>query len=168
MHKYISQPVVISAEIFDVLKGFSCGVPKMDEILQSRTLLAELNTQNPQAYCVYNQEEDLVAFYIVGKISMPIDANGEEHYVEMVDIACLAVAEKYRYKRVGTAILDDICEMADAIVPDGDYIHVEALDLDDGSYSAVRFYEKYGFQYDSRAGSDAARMFYPLVLSREC
>lgn len=156
------QPVAISAEIFNILDDFYCGEKVMDDILHSRALFAELNTQNPQAYCVYSKSGVLVAFYIVGRISMPIGDEYEVHYVDMVDISCLAVAKKYRYQGLGTAILDEICERADSIVPNGDFIHVEALDLDDGSYSAVGFYEKFGFQYSSRAGEDAARMFFSL------
>jgi len=162
MSKYIFQPVAISAENFSKLQNFSCGVKLMDEILHSQVLAAELNTLDPQAYYVFSREKgSLLAFYIVGKICMPID-DGHLHYVEMVDIACLAVAKEYQGQHIGTDILDHICEQADSIVPDGDFIHVEALDLDDGSYSAVGFYERYGFRYSSRAGADAARMFLML------
>lgn len=162
MNKFIFRPIALSAEIFDILKGFSCGVKAMDDILHSQTLLAELNTSNPQAYCVYAENGVLAAFYILGEISMPIIDEGEVHYVNMIDISCLAVAESYRYQGLGTAILDWICEKSVSLMPAIDFIHVEALDLDDGSYSAVGFYEKFGFQYNSRAGEDLARMFFPL------
>ncbi len=162
MNKFTFRPVVLSAEIFDILNDFNCGVKTMDDILHSRALLAELNTSNPKAYCVYTENGILAAFYILGEISMPIIDEGEVHYANMVDISCLAVAKSYRNQGLGTAILDWICEKSALMIPAIDFIHVEALDLDDGSYSAVGFYEKFGFQYNSRAGEDLARMFFPL------
>lgn len=162
INKFLFQPVVISAEIFDILEGFHCGVKTMDDILHSRVLLAELNSTHPQAYCVYAENGTLAAFYILGEICMPITDEGKTHHVNMVDISCLAVAESYRYQGLGTAILDWICEKSASKTPAVDFIHVEALDLDDGSYSAVGFYEKFGFQYNSRAGGDLARMFFKL------
>ena len=162
MNNYQIQPVGISADIISLLSGFYCGLKLMDEILHSQGLLSELHTDNPMAYCVYNEQKLLVGFCIAGQISLPYETDGGYAYVDMVDIACLAVHKDFQYRGIGTAILDYICKKADIICSGADFIHVDALDLDDGSYSAVPFYQKYGFSYCSRSGEDAARMLYAL------
>lgn len=162
MHKYIIQPVEISADLLPILSDFSCGVEPMDEILHSQGILSELHTEDPVAYCVYTEEHKLVGFCIAGVVNQQIDLDGHTYFLDMIDVACLAVHKDYQYKGIGTAILNLLCEKAESIVPDALFLHVEALDLDDGSYSAVPFYQKYGFVYSSRSGQDAARMFYML------
>ena len=57
MNNYQIQPVEISADIISLLSGFYCGVKLMDEILHSQGLLSELHTDNPMAYCVYNEQK---------------------------------------------------------------------------------------------------------------
>ena len=56
MNNYQIQPVEISADIISLLSGFYCDVKLMDEILHSQGLLSELHTDNPMAYCVYNEK----------------------------------------------------------------------------------------------------------------
>jgi len=124
--------------------------------------LAELHTESPVAYGVYTDSQLLVGFCIAGIVHHQIDFGEQSFSVDMVDIACLAVRKEFQYQGIGTAMLNVICDKADQLVPDGMFLHVEALDLDDGSYSAVPFYQKYGFVYYSRSGEDAARMFYRL------
>lgn len=62
MNNYQIQPVEISADIISLLSGFYCGVKLMDEILHSQGLLSELHTDNPMAYCVYNEKKLLGCF----------------------------------------------------------------------------------------------------------
>lgn len=162
MHNYRFQQAELSADLLPILREFSSGVEAMDDILHSKLLLAELHTDEPQAFFVKTEEDANAAFFIIGKIYIPFGDKDHEEYYEMIDVACLAVAEEYRNQGLGTAILDYICEKADKIIPECDFIHVDALDLDDGSYSAVPFYKKYGFVLHSRSGVDAARMFYSI------
>lgn len=162
MSEYKFQQVDISADLIPILHNFTCGVEAMDEILHSKVLLAELHTDEPRAVFVKTQSGENAAFFIYGKIYLPFDNGIGVEHVEMIDIACLAVAENFRNLGIGTAVLDYICEKADTLVPDCDLVHVDALDLDDGSYSAVPFYKKYGFVLYSRSGPDAARMFYSI------
>lgn len=162
MGDYTIRSVDISPDLLPLLREFSCGVPEMDGILHSQGLLAELYVDNPVAYCVYNAEQELVGFCIIGKINLPLEYDGHCEYLDMVDVACLAIREDYRYLGIGTAILDLVCDKAEALVPGVEYVHVDALDLEDGTYSAVPFYQKYGFRYAARAGKDVACMFYAL------
>lgn len=162
MDNYSFQSVEISANIIPLLADFTCGVEMMDDILHSQGLLSELNTENPVAYCVYDDNHVLVGFCIWGIIYQPVDFNGECELIPMIDIACLAVHKDYQFRGIGTAILNVVCEKSSNIIPSVQFVHVDALDCEDGSYSAVPFYIKYGFEYYSRAGEDAARMLYKL------
>lgn len=162
MDSYSFQSVEISASLLPLLADFTCGVGMMDDILHSQGLLAELHTDNPVAYCVYNECHVLVGFCIWGTIDQPIDFSGSCELIPMIDVACLAVHKDYQYRGIGTAILNVVCEKSSNAVPSAKFIHVDALDCDDGSYSAVPFYLKYGFEYYSRAGEDVARMLYRL------
>ena len=91
-----------------------------------------------------------------------MEYEGHCEYLDMIDVACLAIREDYRYMGIGTAVLDLVCDKAEVLVSGVEYVHVDALDLEDGTYSAVPFYQKYGFRYAARAGKDVARMFYAL------
>ncbi len=152
----------ISADILPLLRDFSCGVKDMDEILHSHGLLAEIYVEDPVAYCVHAQNNELVGFCIIGKINFPIEYEGHTEHVDMVDIACLAVRKDYQCRGIGTAILNLVCNKAEDFIPNVEFLHVDALDLEDGTYSAIPFYQKYGFQYAARAGQDVACMFYML------
>lgn len=162
MHKFSIYSATISADLLPILANFSCGEAVMDEILHSQSLLTELHTDNPIAYCVYSDAQQLVGFCIAGVINQQIELDGHNYGLDMIDVACLAVHKDFRYMGIGTAILNMLCEKANDFLPNATFLHVEALDLDDGSYSAVPFYQKYGFFYSSRSGQDAARMFYKL------
>lgn len=162
MGNYTIQSVEISPDLFPLLQEFSCGVPDMDDILHSQALFAELNIDDPVAYCVYHAEQELVGFCIIGKIHLPIEYAGHCEYLDMIDVACLAVRKDYQCLGIGTAILDLVCDKAEVLVPGVEYVHVDALDIEDGTYSAVPFYQKYGFRYAARAGKDVACMFYAL------
>ena len=160
---FVIQPVEISADILYILKDFTCGVDEMDEILHSPLFVAELNTDNPRGFLIKNGMCDLIGVLIIGETSVPIEYEKEKtSYLDMVDIACLAIHKDFQYKKIGTAILNWVCSKANDFIPDVEYLHVDALDLQDGSYSAVPFYERFGFQYIDRSGVDTARMVYAL------
>lgn len=65
MNNLVIQPVEVLADILPLLKDFTCGVPEMDEILHSQGLLAEMDVDNPIAYCVYNEKKKLIGFCII-------------------------------------------------------------------------------------------------------
>lgn len=135
----------------------------MDGILHSQCLLAELEIGKPVAYCIYNTENRLVGFCIIGQTSYSFADIGIQDFLPTVEIACLAVHQTYQHQKVGTAILDKIREKINEYMPEAIFMHVDALDLNDETYSAVPFYEKYGFDYYTRSGSDTASMFYQLM-----
>lgn len=160
---FVIQPVEISADILYILKDFSCGVVEMDEILHSPLFVAEMNTLNPRGFLINTEDGILIGLLILGETSVPIEyEEGKLSYFGMVDIACLAVRKDFQYKGIGTEILNWVCSKANEFMPDVEYLHVDALDLKDGSYSAVPFYERFGFQYVDRSGVDTARMVYAL------
>lgn len=162
MNSFHFQQVEISADLLSLLSDFTCGVSTMDAILHSQCLFSELNIEEPIAYCVYNAENMLVGFCIVGKTTYSLEYDDQWYSLPMIDIACLAVHTNYRYQGVGTAILNMICTKAAKYMPEATHLHVDALDLNDGTYSAVGFYEQYHFEYYARSGPDTAKMFYQL------
>lgn len=117
MGDYTIRSVDISPDLLPLLREFSCGVPEMDGILHSQGLLAELYVDDPVAYCVYNAGQELVGLCIIGKINLPLEYEGHCEYLDMIDVACLAVRKDYRYLGIGTAILDLVCDKAEALVP---------------------------------------------------
>lgn len=161
MNDLVIRSVEVSADILPLLKDFTCGVPEMDGILHSQGLLAEMDVDNPIAYCVYGGKGKLIGFCIIGSLSLPIEYNGHCEYVDTIDIACLAIHKDYQCVGIGTAILNFVCDKAEHLMPGVEFLHVDALDLENG-YSAVPFYQKYGFRYAARSGKDVACMFYTL------
>lgn len=154
--------VPITSEILIQLQDFSCGIGAMDDILHSQNLLAGLSENEMSAYFVYAPNGELIGFYVLDIIGLEIKDNDYDDFLNVVDIACLAVRKDYQRQGVGSAILKKIYDQAEQMNPQGLYLHVEALSLDDASYSAVPFYEKNGFIYIAPAGNDIIRMLYKM------
>lgn len=100
MNDLVIQSVEVSADILPLLKDFTCGVPEMDGILHSQGLLAEMDVDNPVAYCVYGGQRKLIGFCIIGSLSLPIEYNGHCEYVDTIDITCLAIHKDYQYTKL--------------------------------------------------------------------
>lgn len=162
MRNYLFQSVEVSAELLPLLATLPTGVPLMDKILHSQAILANLSDDDLRAYCVFTEDKRLVGFCLLGIMSLSIETEDSYYCEDMIDVACLAIHKEFQHQGIGTAILEYILDNADSILPNVEYLHVDALDMDDGSYSAVPFYKKFGFKLYARSGEDAARMFYSI------
>ena len=129
----------------DELKGMSCGVRVMDEVLHSPILMAGLDELQCDAYLVHNREGVLVGFFAVNIDRLEMVVDGKSFYHDALDIAYLAVKKEYQRHGIGTAIINKILELSEQKNPDGVYVSVDALYLPEENYWASPFYEKLGF-----------------------
>lgn len=141
MGDLIYTPLVDAEE----LKGMSCGVRVMDEVLHSPILLAGMYELQCDAYLVHNQEGVLVGFFAVNMDRLEFMLDGKSYYHDALDIAYLAVSKDYQRQGIGTAIINKILEISEQKNPDGVYVSVDALYLPVDNYWASPFYEKLGF-----------------------
>lgn len=168
------------------LDAFCSGIEAMDKFIQNDFRLSVEN-HYCSAYGVWLGEE-LVAIYALSFDSLDLDYDDKEelqaglsstgspnldsHYegtfyakprYPALDIAYLAVQEKYRGRGIGTAIIEQIAEDARSQSFAGcQFLTVEALVTKE--YSAVGFYDRCGFSANElrKPYKDTIRMFRTL------
>ena len=145
----------------DLLNGFECGIPVMDEFI--RTQLDDLLSNDPRysLYVVRNDGADIVAFFVIS-IGAFVDNKGE--YADLpfgkpwgymdedselrsclryptLEIDYLAVRKDCRNNGIGHQVVLELIGLATE--RDMFFLTVDAYH--DASYSAIPFYEKQGF-----------------------
>ena len=189
---YIIQELV-SKELtdFHCLESFSTGVEAMDNFIQGDFRMSVEN-HYCTAYGVWYGEE-LIAVYALSFDSLDLDSDDKEElqtgisntgtpeidwnyrdtfYAKprypALDIAYLAVQQKYRGKRIGYAIVEQIAIDARTQTFAGcQFLTVEALATSE--YSAVGFYQRCGFTANEvrKPYKDTLRMFRTLYANEE-
>lgn len=171
---------------FQALNSFSSGVEDMDNFIRGDFRLSVEN-HFCQAYFVkYNDE--LVAVFALSFDSLDLDTDDKEelqtgismtgtpdvdwNYEDIfyakprypaMDIAYLAVQQKWRGKHIGDFLIQQIADLARKQTLAGcQFLTVEALATNE--YSAVGFYERCGFTANEvkKPYKDTLRMFKTL------
>lgn len=151
----------------ECLKDFVCGVPPMDRFIHDG-----LQLSMDHNYCrtyIVTENDDVIALFALSFDSVDLDEDDKEELAcgiastgipdvavdyedtfyskrryPALDIAYLAVAENLRGRHLGTAIVDQIVQMAETQDLAGcQFVSVEALKTE--PWSAVMFYDKCGF-----------------------
>lgn len=166
------------------IENLICGIKVMDEFLHSDSLSESLIIHQCESYTVIENEE-IIAFFALDMTTLELDDDYKvelladwldaakpefntqeelEDFLEcnkfdVVDIAYLAVSEKYQRRGYGSKIMSIIFDLARKKNPKGIFITVDALNLPKENYSAAPFYEKFGFQRMQPPTIDTIRMF---------
>lgn len=181
-HKWAIEPL----RDFSILKDFDCGIETMNKFIRNGF---QLSVENHfcEAYAV-TAEHDLVGIFALSFDSIDLDSDDKEelqqgvstaskpmmdyNYEEIfyskrrypaLDIAYLAIQEKWRGQNIGKAIVSEIAEKTKRQHFAGcQFITVEAYSTHD--YSAVGFYHSCGFAASEikNPNKDTLRMFMPL------
>lgn len=145
----------------DLLNGFECGIPVMDEFIHTQLDTFLRNNPRYTLYIVKNDEADVVAFFVISTGAF-VDDKGE--YTELpsgepwgyldedlgpqacqrfptLEIDYLAVRQDCRNKGIGHHVMLELIGLATE--RDVFFLTVDAYH--DTSYSAIPFYEKQGF-----------------------
>ena len=184
---------LVSKELtdFHCLDSFYSGVEVMDKFIQGDFRMSVEN-HYCTAYGVWYGDE-LVAVYALSFDSLDLDSDDKDElqmgisstgtpevnwnyrdtfYAKprypALDIAYLAVQQKYRGKRIGYAIVEQIATDARTQTFAGcQFLTVEALATSE--YSAVGFYERCGFTANEvrKPYKDTLRMFRTLYANEE-
>jgi GNAT superfamily N-acetyltransferase len=184
---------LVSKELtdFHCLDSFYSGVEAMDKFIQGDFRMSVEN-HYCTAYGVWYGDE-LVAVYALSFDSLDLDSDDKDElqmgisstgtpevnwnyrdtfYAKprypALDIAYLAVQQKYRGKRIGYAIVEQIATDARTQTFAGcQFLTVEALATSE--YSAVGFYERCGFTANEvrKPYKDTLRMFRTLYANEE-
>ena len=173
---------------FHVLEDFCSGIESMDAFIRKDFRLSVEN-HFCQAYVVMLKEE-VVALFALSFDSLDLDYDDKEelqsgispagtpdmdwNYQETfyskprypaLDIAYLAVEEKWRGKHIGDFLISRIADLARSQTLAGcQFLTVEALATKE--YSAVGFYDKCGFTPNElkKPYKDTIRMYMPLYI----
>ena len=176
---------------FHCLKAFHSGVEAMDKFIRGDFRLS-VETHYCTAYGIWYKDE-IVAIYALSFDSLDLDSEDKEelrtglsstespaidwNYKETfyakprypaLDIAYLAVQEKFRGNNIGRAIIKMITEQARSQSFAGcQFLTVEALATKE--YSAVGFYQRCGFTANEvrKPYKDTLRMFRTLYSNEE-
>ncbi len=173
---------------FSLLDSFHSGIEEMDTFIHGDFRLSVEN-HFCQAYTV-SLEEEIVALFALSFDSLDLDSddkgemqsgissagtpniglNYQETFYSKprypsLDIAYLAVQEKWRDKHIGDFIIQKIADLARSQTLAGcQFLTVEALAT--SKYSAVGFYDKCGFAPNEfkKPYKDTLRMYMPLYI----
>lgn len=158
---------IIKVSDIAMLKGFSCGVPMMDDFIQTG-----LQLSMDHGYCrtyIVCDNDNIIAMFALSFDSVDLDSDDREElsagtssagtpnvsfdYEEVfyskkrypaLDIAYLAVSKEFKGRKLGTALIKEIERMAtEQDLAGCQFLSVEALKTRE--YSAVGFYDKCGF-----------------------
>ena len=185
--KLVSSPLTD----FQCLNTFSSGVESMDKFIRGDFLLSVEN-HYCQAYVV-KLEEEVVAIFALSFDSLDLDSDDKEElqsgssstaspdvdydYQETfyakprypsIDIAYLAIQEKWRGKHIGDFLIKQIADLARRQTLAGcQFLTVEAFATKE--YSAVGFYERCGFAPNEvkKPYKDTLRMYLTLYSKDE-
>lgn len=171
-----------------------CGIDIMDEFLHSSRLRDNLIAHHCDSYVVEDDKKHVVGFFALDMTTLELDDDYKSDIMEgwteaakpefqteeelkaflecksfdVVDIAYLAIDKKYQKQGYGSEIMSIIFDLARIKKPDGIFMTVDALHLK--YYSAVPFYERFGFERMLPPTIDTIRMFctiYPhLVIDK--
>lgn len=174
-------------ENLDELNDFNCGVEKMDKFIHGG-LRQSVENSYCKVYGVYYSDKILVAFFALSFDSLQLDADDTDdlqqgwsgttipvltrEYIDTfwskvrypaIEIAYLAVAEKYRNKNIGRTLIESIARMARSQNMAGcQFLTVDALATKE--YSAVGFYSKCHFApAEPVPVRETMRMYYNLL-----
>lgn len=168
---------------FHEIDKLICGIGVMDEFLHSSRLRESLIANHCDPYIVEDDEKHVVAFFALDMTILELDDDYKSDLMEgwaeaakpefqtedelteflecssfdVVDIAYLAVDRNYQRQGYGSEIMSIIFDLARIKKPDGIFMTVDALRLPE--YSAVPFYERFGFQRLLPPTIDTMRMF---------
>jgi GNAT superfamily N-acetyltransferase len=173
---------------FHVLEDFCSGIESMDTFIRNDFKLSVEN-HFCEAYVVMLKDE-VVALFALSFDSLDLDSDDKEElqsgyssagtpnigfdYQETfyskprypaLDIAYLAVQEKWRGKHIGDFLIKEIADIARTQTLAGcQFLTVEALATNE--YSAVGFYDKCGFTPNElkKPYKDTLRMYMPLYI----
>lgn len=168
------------------LKNFVCGVPAMDNFIHDK-LAHSIEHHFCQLYTA-SMDDEIIALFALSFDSIDLDADDKDELYTGIsstgtpevdfdyedtfyskrrypalDIAYLAVKEKYRHQRIGESLVNGIKNMARNQKFAGcQFLSVEAYNVP--GYSAVPFYDKCGFAPNElpNPNKDTLRMFYTL------
>ena len=145
----------------DLLNGFECGIPVMDEFIHTQLDTFLRSSPRYTLYIVKNDEADVVAFFV---ISTGAFVDEKEEYADLpfgkpwgymdedlelrsclrfstLEIDYLAVRKDFRNKGIGHQVMLELMRLA----TEGDVFFLTVDAYHDTSYSAIPFYEKQGF-----------------------
>jgi len=168
----------------DDLDGFECGIEKMDTFIHSSSFFETLREYDCDAYTVI-LDNQVVGLFAINMDVLDLDDDDKDDLTHgfsranapqfksdkefdefmstprfhVVDIAYLAIQKEFRGQGIGTAIMNEIHKLAKEMNPNGWFMTVDALNLSDGSYSAVKFYEHFNFQRLLPPRQDTIRMY---------
>ena len=176
---------------FSLLEGFCSGIESMDAFIRSDFRLSVEN-HFCQAYVVMLKKE-VVALFALSFDSLDLDCDDKEelqlgissagmpdvnwNYQDTfyakprypsLDIAYLAVHEKWRGKHIGNFLIKKIADLARSQTLAGcQFLTVEALATKE--YSAVGFYDRCGFAPNElkKPYKYTLRMYMPLYIKDE-
>ena len=176
---------------FQCLKSFSSGVESMDKFIRGDFRLSVEN-HYCQAYAV-KFEDEIVAIFALSFDSLDLDSDDKEelqsgfssaaspdvdfNYQDTfyakprypaMDIAYLAIQEKWRGKHIGDFLIKQIADLARRQTLAGcQFLTVEALATKE--YSAVGFYERCGFAPNEvkKPYKDTLRMYMTLYAKED-
>ena len=195
--KHLGNLVSMPLTDFQVLDGFRSGVQSMDDFIHGDFRLSVEN-HYCQAYVVMLGVEVVALFaWSFDSIDLDLDDKWElqSGYSSLgtpdvsceyqdtfyskprypaIDIAYLAVQERWRGKRIGDFLIKSIADLARTQTLAGcQFLTVEALATSE--YSAVGFYDRCGFMPSElrKPYKDTLRMYMPLytkceTLDEEC
>ncbi len=171
---------------FSCLADFHSGIPEMDNFIRNG-FQQSVENHYCSAYCVKYKDE-LIAIFALSFDSLDLDSDDKEELISGIsststpnipfeyadtfyskprypalDIAYLAVQEKWRNKKIGSLIIDAIANKARSQSFAGcQFLTVEAYSTN--TYSAVGFYDKCGFAPNEikKPYKDTVRMFMTL------
>lgn len=155
----------------DQLSDFFCGIEVMDEFIHDG-LNESLIQHNCLSYIITDEAGLVVAFFALGKEQLVLDDGDKDDLLSgisdspipsfqdsdereaflqksvfpSVDISYLAVKCDCQRKGIGSTIIRHIFGKSKEMFPECMFLTVDALILRDIKYSAVEFYEKFGFQ----------------------
>ena len=183
LRKLVSVPLTD----FSVLEDFNSGIESMDTFIRG-DFRYSVENHFCQAYVVMLDEE-VVALFALSFDSLDLDFENKEelqsgvssvgtpnvdwNYQDIfyskprypaLDIAYLAVQEKWRGKHIGDFLIKKIADLARSQTLAGcQFLTVEALAT--SKYSAVGFYDRCGFTANEfkKPYKDTLRMYMPLT-----
>jgi len=146
----------------DVLKGFACGYPSLDEWLIRTALRAE--RERTATTYVVTTDTEVVGYYSLAAHSVSREtigggrlARNAPNEVPAVLLARLAVDQGWQGHQLGSSLLAHAVTVTRAV---SSMIGIRALVVDPIDDAAAAFYAKYGFREFPLA--TAKRMFYPI------
>lgn len=174
------------------LEHLFCGIDVMDEFLHSDNLRETLIKHRCDSYLVKDDKDYIVGFFALDITTLELDDDYKAELLdgwldaakpefqteeelkdflecksfEVVDIAYLAIDKNFQRLGYGSEVMAIIFDLARIKRPNGIFLTVDALHLPQKNYSAVSFYEKFGFQRMLPPSIDTIRMFctvYPFL-----